>query len=104
MEMPLPPPVRPVIEAYLQAIKNLRSHFYGIYLYGSIALDAFEEGESDIGEIIQQELICSIWLPLPLFNCDTISFKTVPMEDSAEGNLSWLWPDSQFTRKSYPPE
>lgn len=33
-------------------MEPLRSHFYGIYLYGSIALGAFEELESDIDILI----------------------------------------------------
>ena len=40
--------VQPLLEAYLEALEPLRDHFYGIYIYGSIALKAFEEMESDI--------------------------------------------------------
>ncbi len=44
----IPLPIQPLIDAYLQALEPLRSHFYGIYIFGSIALGAFEEQESDI--------------------------------------------------------
>jgi len=59
----LPPSIQPLIAAYLQALEPLSSHFYGIYIYGSIAFEAFEERESDIdilaltqGEWTTQEL------------------------------------------------
>jgi predicted nucleotidyltransferase len=59
----IPTPIRPLIYAYLHALEPLRSHFYGIYIFGSIALGAFEELESDIdivalthGEWTTQEL------------------------------------------------
>lgn len=42
------PSVQPLIDAYLCALKPLRSHFYGIYICGSIALGGFEELDSDI--------------------------------------------------------
>jgi hypothetical protein len=48
MDSPLPASVQPLIEAYLDAIAPLRAHFYGVYIYGSIALGAFEELASDI--------------------------------------------------------
>jgi hypothetical protein len=48
MEVSLPLPVQPLIAAYLKALEPLRPHFYGLYVYGSIALDAFEEQQSDI--------------------------------------------------------
>lgn len=48
MEVSLPVPVQPLIAAYLKALEPLRPRFYGLYVYGSIALDAFEERESDI--------------------------------------------------------
>ena len=44
----IPPLIQPLIDAYLNALEPLRDHFYGIYIYGSIALGAFEEWESDI--------------------------------------------------------
>jgi len=44
----IPTSVQPLIDAYLHALEPLRSHFYGIYIFGSIALGAFEELESDI--------------------------------------------------------
>jgi predicted nucleotidyltransferase len=63
MPAPIPPLIQPLLEAYLHALGSLREHIYGIYIYGSIALDAFEERESDIdivalteGEWTKQEL------------------------------------------------
>src|SRR5260221_14400965 len=44
----IPTPVQPLIHAYLRAIEPLCFHFYGIYIFGSIALGAFEELVSDI--------------------------------------------------------
>lgn len=48
MEEFIPTPIQPLIDAYLHALEPLRSHFYGIYIFGSIAFGAFEELESDI--------------------------------------------------------
>ncbi len=48
MTAPIPSLIQPLLDAYLHALEALNDHFYGIYIYGSIALDAFEEGESDI--------------------------------------------------------
>ena len=48
METPVPVSIQPLIDGYLQILEPLHMHFYGIYIYGSIALDAFEEQESDI--------------------------------------------------------
>jgi len=44
----IPTPVQSLIDAYLQALEPLHAHFYGIYIYGSIALRGFDELESDI--------------------------------------------------------
>lgn len=59
----IPPLIQPLLDAYLHALEPLRDRFYGIYIYGSIALGAFEELESDIdiialtrGEWTAQEL------------------------------------------------
>lgn len=48
----LPSPIQPLIDAYLHALEPLRERFYGIYIYGSIALGAFEEATSDIDVIV----------------------------------------------------
>ncbi|MFL5628346.1 MAG: aminoglycoside adenylyltransferase domain-containing protein [Ktedonobacteraceae bacterium] len=48
MEETIPTSVQPFIDAYLHSLEPLRTHFYGIYIYGSIALGGFEELESDI--------------------------------------------------------
>lgn len=47
----LPSSVQPLIAAYLAGLEPWRAHFYGIYLYGSLALGAFEEQVSDIDVI-----------------------------------------------------
>lgn len=59
----IPLSIQPFIHAYLQALEPLYARFYGIYIYGSLALGAFEEQESDIdivalmqGEWAEQEL------------------------------------------------
>jgi Domain of unknown function (DUF4111) len=44
----IPTSIQPLIDAYLEALEPLRAHFYGIYIFGSIAFGAFEELESDI--------------------------------------------------------
>lgn len=44
----VPPSIQPLIDAYLCALEPLGSHLYGIYLFGSLALGAFEEQTSDI--------------------------------------------------------
>ena len=48
VEEKIPTSVQPLIDAYLHSLEPLRAHFYGIYMYGSIALGGFEELESDI--------------------------------------------------------
>ena len=48
METRIPVSLQPLISAYLSALEPLHTHFYGIYIHGSIALDAFEEQASDI--------------------------------------------------------
>lgn len=47
----VPAAVQPLLEAYVRALEPLNEHFYGIYLYGSIALGAYEEAVSDIDVI-----------------------------------------------------
>jgi hypothetical protein len=51
MHSTIPAPVQPLLEAYLRALEPLSAHFYGLYLYGSIALGAYEEAVSDIDVI-----------------------------------------------------
>ncbi len=52
MEEFIPTSIQPLIDAYLYALEPLRSHFYGIYIFGSIALGGFEELESDIDILV----------------------------------------------------
>ncbi len=52
MEEFIPTTIQPLIDAYLHALEPLRSLFYGIYIFGSIALGAFEELESDIDILV----------------------------------------------------
>ncbi len=51
MPSSLPPAVQPLLEAYVHALEPLRAQIYGVYLYGSIALGAYEEAVSDIDVI-----------------------------------------------------
>jgi hypothetical protein len=44
----IPTHIQSIIDAYLHTLEPLRAHFYGIYIYGSIALGGFEELGSDI--------------------------------------------------------
>lgn len=46
------PLIQPLLDAYLQALEPLHNHLYGIYIYGSIALGAFEELGSDIDIVV----------------------------------------------------
>lgn len=48
----IPPLIQPLLDAYLQALEPLHDHIYSIYIYGSIALGAFEELESDIDIVV----------------------------------------------------
>ena len=48
MEAFIPVSIQPLLDAYLRALEPLRTHFYGIYIAGSLALGAFEELASDI--------------------------------------------------------
>lgn len=48
MEISVPVVIQPLIDAYFHHLKPLYSHFYGIYISGSIAQGAFEELTSDI--------------------------------------------------------
>src|SRR5579864_955114 len=52
METAVPLPIQPLIDAYLHALEPLHTHIYSIYIYGSIALGAFEEQESDIDIVV----------------------------------------------------
>lgn len=63
METAIPVAIQPLIDDYLRSLEPLREHFYGIYIYGSIALNAFEEQESDIDIIA---LTQGEWSPLEL--------------------------------------
>ena len=69
MEPPVPAAIQPLIDAYLQGLEPLNAHFYGIYIYGSIALGAFEELESDIDIIA---LTQGEWSPLELQQLKTL--------------------------------
>ncbi len=48
METPVPVSIQPLIAVYLLTLEPWHTHFYGIFIYGSIALGAFEEQGSDI--------------------------------------------------------
>lgn len=51
MEIAVPVVLQPLLTTYLEALEPLRSHLYGIYISGSIALGASEELASDIDMI-----------------------------------------------------
>lgn len=64
MDATIPASIQPLLADYLHALEPLQAHFYGIYIYGSIALGAFEEMESDVdivaltqGEWTERKLI-----------------------------------------------
>lgn len=45
----IPERIRPMMEAYAGLLRSaLGDAIYGVYLYGSLALDAYEEGKSDV--------------------------------------------------------
>jgi hypothetical protein len=69
METAIPVAIQPLIDGYLGALEPLREHFYGIYIYGSIALNAFEEQESDIDIIA---LTQGEWSPLELKQLEAV--------------------------------
>jgi predicted nucleotidyltransferase len=69
MEIALPVSVQPLVDAYTRALEPLRQHFYGIYIYGSLALGAFEELRSDIDVLA---LTQGEWSPLELAQLQTL--------------------------------
>src|SRR6266567_4915600 len=97
METAVPTPIQPLIDAYLHALKPLRTHLYGIYIYGSIALGAFEEQESDIDivaltqgewaapELIQLENIHTRLIQQNSFG-DRLAPLYVPFSDIGKNN------------------
>ena len=44
----IPPAIRPLLEHYRRGLAALPLSFPGVYLYGSVALGAFDERQSDI--------------------------------------------------------
>lgn len=63
MDSRLPALIQPMVDAYLQSLEPLLEHFFGIYIYGSIALGAFEELASDIDVVA---LTLGEWSPAEL--------------------------------------
>lgn len=74
MDASIPLAIQPLIEDYLHALEPLHAHFYGIYIYGSIALDAFEEAMSDIDVIA---LTQGEWSPLELKQLETMHTRLI---------------------------
>ena len=74
MDARVPSAIQPLIDSYLHALEPLRAHFYGIYIYGSIALDAFEEQASDIDVIA---LTQGAWSPAELAQLATIHTRLI---------------------------
>ena len=60
MSSRIPQSIQPLLDAYLHALEPLQAHIHGIYIYGSIALGAFEEQESDI-DIVVLISLCLGW-------------------------------------------
>ena len=52
MEEYIPTSIQPLIDEYLHGLEPLGSHFYGIYIFGSVALGGFETLESDIDILV----------------------------------------------------
>ncbi len=101
MDAALPAAIQPLIDAYLRALEPLREHFYGVYVYGSIALGAFEELESDIDLLA---LTQGEWSPLELQQLRALHTrlcKAYPLGKRLEvyyipvGYLGLLQPDTQ---------
>jgi Domain of unknown function (DUF4111) len=93
MTAPIPPLIQALLDAYLHALEPLRDHFYGIYIYGSIALGAFEEQESDIdiialtqGEWTVQELRQLERIHRQLVKEHSLGKCLAPMSDIGEFN------------------
>ncbi len=87
MEELIPTSVQPLIDIYLHALEPLCSHFYGIYLYGSIAMRAFEERESDVDIIA---LTQGEWTLSELEQLQTLHTQLVKMHQLA-GRLEVLY-------------
>ena len=87
MEERIPASVQTLINIYLHALEPLRSHFYGIYLYGSIAMRAFEERDSDVDMIA---LTQGEWTPPELEQLQTLHRQLVEMHQLA-GRLEVLY-------------
>jgi predicted nucleotidyltransferase len=52
METRIPVALQPLINAYPSALELLHTHFYGISIHGSLALDTLEEQASDIDIVV----------------------------------------------------
>jgi predicted nucleotidyltransferase len=74
MDASIPPSIQPLIDAYLRALEPLRGRFYGIYIYGSIALGAFEEAMSDIDVIA---LTQGAWSPQELKQLKALHMRLI---------------------------
>lgn len=81
MDTRVPAAIQPLIDAYLHELEPLNEHFYGIYLFGSIALDAFEEQASDIDIIV---LTQGEWSPAELTQLAAIHAKLMKMRPFGE--------------------
>jgi hypothetical protein len=52
MNSSIPPVLRPLLAGYLAGLAPLGTRIQGVYLYGSVALDAFVERRSDIDLVV----------------------------------------------------
>lgn len=59
----IPPALRPLLEHYRAALTTLPIRFPGVYLYGSVALGAFDEQSSDIDLVA---FTAGTWTPAAL--------------------------------------
>lgn len=108
----IPPAPQALLDTYLQALEPWKSRFYGIYIHGSIALQAFEEAESDIDIVA---LTQEAWRPdeltqfadmhkqLRLVHPRSASFDVayIPLQEDAPG-LSAIFRDGKFRVASAP--
>lgn len=69
MDTRIPALLHPLLDAYLHRLEPFSPHISGIYLYGSLALGAFEEPASDIDVVALTE---GEWSPLELKHLATL--------------------------------
>lgn len=115
MEVGIPVTLQPLLHAYLRLLEPWYTHFYGIYIHGSIALQAFEEQESDIdivaltqgewtsGELMQFEAVHRQLLQ-EQSRSSRLDVAYIPFQVEKNGKtpLSAIFRDSKFTVSATP--